>query len=244
MIKFYKNNKGQSLIELSVAVGLTSMALIAILSLILISIATQRKSSNYYTAVNLAREAVEAARNIRDTNWLIFEKQKNDNPPPANFVNWDDGLHGPNIYSAILQFDPQNIFSSTQSRFSFNFIEIGQDLENKKTIYKKDIGSSTVYIDSITAQSCSDCLAIDFKRWIYLKPICDGSGPNAILFSNPYCPRENPADPKSNFICENEGVCDPTNAPQIGIRAIAQINWTEGGKPGSLTLISDLYNWR
>ena len=239
MIKFYKNNKGQSLIELSVSVGITSMALITILSLITVSIITQRKSSNYYTAVNLAREAIEAARNIRDTNWLLIEQQEN---AGSVTTKWDDNLHDSLTYSAVLRFDPDNVFPTTQSKYLFDFTEIGSILDSRKIIYKKNlVGNGTIYLDYATVAGCfNDCSETTFKRWVYLKPICDGSYPNRPV-SLDNCDKDQITN---NFICNNGGACDPNSAPQIGIRVIVEVNWQEGSKSNSLKLVEDLYNWR
>ncbi|MFH0819998.1 MAG: type II secretion system protein [bacterium] len=256
MIKFYKNNRGQSLIELSVAIGLTSMALLAIISLVLIGIVTQRKSANYYIAINLAREAIETARNIRDTNWLIREKEIKDTGVATTL--WDNYLYNGNIYSAILKFLPETDLSSIPSRLNFEFIDPVAEKE-KTIIYEKKLtpGETTVYLD----YSCVDCQKTNFKRLIHLKPICNGDtgysgNHDAFLAANGAdCPEDtsvagcevvNPPlkpDKTCNFICENNWFCNDL-APKIGIRAVVEINWTEGGRTNNLKLVDDIYNWR
>lgn len=240
MKKFIKEQSGQSLIELSVAVGITSIALIAILSLVLVSIAIQRRGYNYYTAINLAREAIEVARNTRDTNWLLDECQREGGGCDA--TAWNDNLRQVNIYSAILFFNP----TLAENKFSFDFRDTLPTSDNEsKIIYKKDFGATTLYLDLNTCTfTYSDCQQTIFKRWIYLKPICDGSDPDASMFSDSRCPKENPLDAQSNFICNNEGVCDPNLAPQIGIRVISEVSWQEGSHFPTIKLADDIYNWR
>jgi type II secretory pathway pseudopilin PulG len=239
MRKFLKNQRGQSLIELSVAVGLTSMALLAIVSLVLVGIMTQKRSANYYTAVNLAREAIEIARNTRDSNWLKIEAEQG-----APTTNWDDNLYQFDIYSAVLHFDSGNFFPETQSRFLFKFIDTrGMNeatLAQIKTIYKKTLSNPLVSIYTNSIENfCSGCEATSFKRLVYLKPICDGTGPN-VPASLDKCERDASS---RHFYCDNGGLCT-SDAPKIGIRAIVEVNWQEAGRNSGLKLVDDIYNWR
>lgn len=230
---FIKDQKGQSLIELSVAVSLISIALLAIVSLVTVGIVAQRRSVNYYIAINLAREAIEVARNSRDTNWLKIEKERQSGTP---VTNWDDNLREDNIYSAILRFNPDDVFADTQSKFIFDFIEIEQDAI--KTIHKKNSEDpdTAVYLDPAT---CPLCEATIFKRLVNLKPICDNTGPNSPA-SLDNCDQ----DPSLGyFICDNNGQCSD-DAPKIGIRVIVEMQWQEGGRTQNLELADDIYNWR
>ena len=63
-------NKGQSLLELIVAIGIILACTIATLTLVITSIQAGRKGSDKIIATNLAREGIEIVRNIRDSNWL------------------------------------------------------------------------------------------------------------------------------------------------------------------------------
>lgn len=246
--RFYRNNQGQSLIELIATVSFVSIALIAVLSLILISLVTQRRSSNYYTAVNLAREAIEAVRNIRDSNWLAIEYQQNEG---SGNVQWNDNLQSPpptTIYSAVLKFNPDAIISNpaTPSRFSFDFIDAEEQLDQQSLICKKELGNTTIYLD---CSSCIiDCQTTSFGRKVYLKPICDGNTDfhgSFLLSRGDVCPEDAASgETLHNFICNNGGSCDNDTVPQIGVRSTVEIFWTEGGQKHSLKVTEDIYNWR
>ncbi len=77
------NQKGQSLIEMMVALFILVAALTATIVLIVTSINAGRQSINKLIATSLAREGIEVVRNIRDSNWI----DPNDSAP-----DWDDGL--------------------------------------------------------------------------------------------------------------------------------------------------------
>jgi len=74
-----KNQKGFTLIEAMIAIGLIVTGLTGVLVLINRAIGFNSLAFNRLVASSLAQEGVEVVRNIRDTNWL------NQRP-------WDNGL--------------------------------------------------------------------------------------------------------------------------------------------------------
>ncbi len=64
------NQKSQTLIETVVATGLIIIALTAIISLSLSSLAYGSQSVEWLIAINLAREGIETCRAIREGNWV------------------------------------------------------------------------------------------------------------------------------------------------------------------------------
>jgi type II secretory pathway pseudopilin PulG len=77
MIKIIKNNKGFSLAEIIIVVGIFSATIGAIFSLVLRNISVQKHNEDYLVASMLAQEGLELVRNLRDKNWLI-------DPPPVD----------------------------------------------------------------------------------------------------------------------------------------------------------------
>jgi len=67
-----KKNKGQSLIEVVVAVGITTLLSVALLSVVSISIKNSRVAKDRTIAVELAQEGIELMRTYRDYNWIVF----------------------------------------------------------------------------------------------------------------------------------------------------------------------------
>lgn len=68
---FHKNpESGQTLIETMVATFLLAMGITAAIGLAIYALATSNNVVKQITAIGLAREGVEAVKNMRDTNWL------------------------------------------------------------------------------------------------------------------------------------------------------------------------------
>ena len=75
------NQTGQGLLEAIVAVAVILVGVVSLVALSQSSVTTSNSNAYRLTAVNLAREGVEAVRAIRDNNWLAGKDS-----------NWDDGL--------------------------------------------------------------------------------------------------------------------------------------------------------
>ncbi len=69
-MKTSTNQKGQTLVEIMVAVGIITAVLIASLSLVIAVIQAGAVSRERVQAANLAQEGLEAVRNIRDSYWI------------------------------------------------------------------------------------------------------------------------------------------------------------------------------
>lgn len=94
--------KSFSLIEVLVAVTVITVGLIGVIGLVIYNLSISRISPERVIAINLAQEGLEAARNIRDNNWV-------DPASPA----WDNGLQGNPIgKNYILEFSTLNDPSS------------------------------------------------------------------------------------------------------------------------------------
>lgn len=64
--------RGESLLEVIIAVSILSTIMVSVFSLIIRGASTNTNVTNRVVAINVAREGVEAVRNIRDTNWLKY----------------------------------------------------------------------------------------------------------------------------------------------------------------------------
>lgn len=75
------DNHGQTLLELLIAISILVVTLVTTIALIVASIKAGRESTNKLIGASLAREAIEIARNIRDSNWAT-----------SSTLYWDSGL--------------------------------------------------------------------------------------------------------------------------------------------------------
>jgi Tfp pilus assembly protein PilV len=81
---------GQSLIEVVVAVGMISILLVALLSLVSLSLKNSRMAQARTQAVSLAEEGIELMRAYRDYSWTTILSQAGNNYDlPVNWVVTD-----------------------------------------------------------------------------------------------------------------------------------------------------------
>jgi type II secretory pathway pseudopilin PulG len=64
--------RGETLVEVLVAIGILGVVLITSFVLVNRGIGTNVTVKNKIIAINIAREGIEGIRNIRDTNWLKY----------------------------------------------------------------------------------------------------------------------------------------------------------------------------
>lgn len=80
-------SRGQGLLEGIIAIGVLVTGVISVLTLSTYSLANSEDIEAKLAATNLAREALEAVRIIRDTNWLAGYTG-----PTGSALAWDSGL--------------------------------------------------------------------------------------------------------------------------------------------------------
>jgi type II secretory pathway pseudopilin PulG len=107
-----QNQSGQTIIEAVVAIAVISLAMLGFLSQATGNLVMSRTSENHLIAYNLASEAIEVSRNVRDSNWLkgCFDPKNS-----ANCILWNSGLHNGADYSAALN------FTEATGKWSFDF---------------------------------------------------------------------------------------------------------------------------
>ncbi len=70
-MKILKNKTGLVLAEALLAIAMLAIGSLVVASIIQSAITTTALSKNYLIAQNLATEAMEAVKSVRDTNWLL-----------------------------------------------------------------------------------------------------------------------------------------------------------------------------
>ncbi|MBX4187900.1 MAG: type II secretion system GspH family protein [Candidatus Doudnabacteria bacterium] len=85
-MKRNKKQSGQTLVEVIVAIFILTMALVSGVGLAIYSNSRNLNNRNLIIATNLAREGIETARILRDSNWLAAE----DETPTGQNANVDD----------------------------------------------------------------------------------------------------------------------------------------------------------
>ncbi len=207
---------GQSMIEAIVALGILMTAVSAALTLVTAAVRANKESENGIVAANLAREAIEVARGLRDSNWL-------------SDVPWDTGLYNaanPNDCTAIPVFDP------SKQDIGFWQLDFSVDALTDATARVFRVSGSSdplkppgVFLQ--TAATSGDMAPTGFARLLTLKSICrDKSTPAT--------------DTSVNIRC----ACLAGVETKIGVQAVADILWAGRGGARSLRLEETFYNWR
>jgi hypothetical protein len=75
-MKIFKNIKGETLTETIIAMTIFAVGITLSSTLVASSLRNINTSKNRVIAVNLAREGIEAVRNMRDTNWLKYSSKR------------------------------------------------------------------------------------------------------------------------------------------------------------------------
>lgn len=77
MVKLIKNTNGQSLFEVIIAIGITSIILVAIINTAILSVRNTSFSRNKTLASRYSQQASEWLRSQRDENWTTFSANSN-----------------------------------------------------------------------------------------------------------------------------------------------------------------------
>lgn len=210
-----RDQRGQTFVELLTALFVLSVALVGALSLATSNAQSQQIGANRLIASNLAREAVETARALRDTNWLLGMASG----------EWDTGLAdaaGTN-HCAILTparfVSPDGVIASP-----FRFVEC-----------KKGVGGEDIAIDPLYRVTRGEDGA-------FLQPGETVGGTPSNLYRkirfDPICLLA------EEETIARDGDCGTGGSVQIGIAVTAEVGWEQGGKKLNVKMAEELTNWR
>jgi type II secretory pathway pseudopilin PulG len=103
------NKKGETLLEVLIALTLITVSSAAAASAIISSTQSLYLSKNYIVAQNLASEGIEIVKNIRDTNWMKFSQ--NTQQCWLNIQNIDLPSDCPSAEKFTYNASPQNFYA-------------------------------------------------------------------------------------------------------------------------------------
>ncbi|MEA2088314.1 MAG: hypothetical protein U9O55_00505 [Patescibacteria group bacterium] len=158
---------GQGLIEATASIAIIAMGMSAIISLVIMSLASDKENSNRMIATNLLREGIEVARNQRDSNWLRIDSG-------VVGAAWDDGLYNNKDYTVIINFDEST--GDWDFQFQPNIISSPYcKMYLKNEVYEQRNGVVPGGIPT------------NFYRLIKLYPICELDGVETIAEDGQVC---------------------------------------------------------
>ncbi|MFH1129221.1 MAG: prepilin-type N-terminal cleavage/methylation domain-containing protein [Patescibacteria group bacterium] len=134
MPKSKYQNKGFTLMEVIVSVGIITTVLVTVIGLITFSISGIRLNKSKTIAFGLAQEGLELVKNIRDNNWLSGKR---------TIANWRDGLEEGDH---LVQYNLGTLMS-------FSSVPLKIDTNG---FYQHDGGSDTIFYRKINIQYVDD----------------------------------------------------------------------------------------
>lgn len=129
-MSFKKNNKGFSIIEILVAIFIIAITLTSLLGLTNSSLKTSILIKETTQSVNLAQEAIEAVRSIRDGDWNKITNGNHGLTSTGGYWDFDGTENIINSFSRTI------LIENTQRDTNDNIVENGgtNDPDTKKII--------------------------------------------------------------------------------------------------------------
>ncbi|MEK7165012.1 MAG: hypothetical protein AAB779_03640 [Patescibacteria group bacterium] len=166
---------GQGLLETIISLGIIGSGIIGMLSLTVSNQAASVDSSEQLIAANLAREGMEVARNLRDSNWLFRGV-------------WDQGLKSGTDYTATPLFDKSTnlwALNFTPDSLAHNYARLWREggvyfqssSDNPPgaglTAYRRILQLDEICADKTVVQSGASCPALNPKIGIKVQSIVE-----------------------------------------------------------------------
>lgn len=266
-VRLTKYPHGQGLLEATLAIGMILIGLGAVLTLTIQNVSATASSSQRLVAAQLAREGIEAVRDLRDSNWLAANNKK-----PAQL--WDDGrchgaltackdetdcvadggvacrpLHddpdcGTLCNGAIIELSPAGVNSAVTNVTMLSDIYSGSQ---SRDIEDSDMPALEMYRSGPNLNPGENYL------WIQRGSVAEvPNGYNAtsyrrLVLIDPVC-RHN-TNGTINTEASTPDCQDDTNWTKIGLRVESVVSWPAAGIFGGtgrkqISLVEYMYNWR
>lgn len=237
-----KNKNGQGLLEVMAAIYIFAIGILSIVNLSVFNIQTSHYNNDMLVASNLAREAIDIVRNVRDSNWSS-----------SSTIPWDDSLVFPSVDTGTYvdigdpnsasSFLVRKDFSDTRKGLVFKVFPVGMSWDNcisPQYTYRSSNGvfvvTSACKLGIIKPIASSDTKIYDyilggttnveetgFYRMIFINEICWSSGDT------------------NETILSGQGYC---SGNKIGIQVMARVAWYSNGRMKIINTEEKMYNWK
>ncbi len=215
---FKRQPAGQTILEVIISAAIITTGIVSLVTLIIYVQSSSRLTYQEAIALGLAQEGIEAARFIRDSNWLEREAGLG--------TSFNDGLYyydatGGYDYTAIYvwkTWPPATITPADAITFDFtpdtDADTIVRVYENAQKQYRQS--SSTTWT------------ATPYTRFITLFPICsdDGGATESILTA------------------DGQDCASTADPIQIGVQVRVEVSWINSGNTLTRVLEERLYDWK
>jgi prepilin-type N-terminal cleavage/methylation domain-containing protein len=230
-----EKREGFTLIELIIAIGVFTTGILGAFTLALADLKVSKDNFNRVVSANLAREGLELARNIRDSNWLRIDGNEDCEPATTDSLElctWDQYLN--NSTSNFFTLNYTTITPANDKPFSIKPLANQQPPEG---CINKDIDECLSWCISAGNSDCRINLvggfysqnngdytsATNFYRLLEIKSIC--------------------LQPTGSECFDNQD-CSNCTGTKIGLKVTARVGWAGNNPPEHVDAIEYLYNWR
>ena len=193
---------GQSLIEAIIAIGIIVVGLFSIWALFMSNNFSEQESETRILASNLAREGIEAVKNIRDTDWL----KRDENIQNASNAVW---LWDQNTSSTELTYN----YGIVQNLFVNDYVYIASTSGETDSANKLYLRSDGFYDHNPTGSSTP------YSRVLIFTALCCTSS-NGVTCDTPV----------TSFSTSSNPINCPGKL-KIGIDVISKVTWTINKQP-------------
>ena len=227
--------KGFTLLEGIIAMTVITVGLVAGMSLAISNISTAQNNERRVVAVNLAREGVEAIRNMRDSNWLKVDLNRtysSDAGGGKQLYSWDSFLSNQGSwYASAGRVFTMTLIPGTNPSYNLTPYDTGADCGNNDYMCgcMADQSCPINYDPATHFYGTSVGAATAFHRIITLQDICyvDSNSTEVIMEPIDGC-----------------GSVSGANPDRVGIVVTSQVRYPVGRSTQDEITRERLYNWR
>jgi prepilin-type N-terminal cleavage/methylation domain-containing protein len=173
-MKIKMNKKAFSLPEVIIAVSIIALIIITSTNLLVSSMRANRTNINQIIAYNLAEEAIEGLRDIRDSNWLNNQIWTGSPEPQKQLFGssfGDDGFYiiekQHNAFSpgscGGAGYDNINIIGVVRDYVPWKLTRLNDADDVRKNLYYKNEGEIIMYTHNATGEESG------YSRWLEVK---------------------------------------------------------------------------
>ena len=226
---FFKNktkSRGETILEVLLAVAALTMVLTAAFTVLSRATATNQNIKNRIIALNLAREATEAVRNVRDTNWLKYSGERRE-----KWLCQDS-----NISTSACQGD----VSTTMPTIADGTYSV--EFDDANTRYYLILRDDDTVIDP--ASSLGDSPSFEDKYALFVQDSNGRLASNSLDASGTTRLVQSPFFRQVRLKIENNPVCGSNNCIETKLIVAVYIYWREdNGQVQSLSTETHLFDF-
>lgn len=218
---------GESILEVVIATVILSSVLIATFSILQRALDTNINIKNRVIALNIAREGLEAVRNIRDTNWLKYSGDRR-----GKWLCYDNPTQ-------------PDACEGTTSATDFLVDDTYYTVDFDTGVYRYYLDENTMAEDiDFLSSGAGQANREDFR--LYLTPTSpqrythESTGnTETIFYRQIYLDIANPYDGTPPAFCDG----DDASCNEGRVKVISRVYWQEDGRQRATTVEGHLYDF-